>query len=134
MQETWVQFLGREDPWRRKWQPILVFLPGEFHGQGSPLGYSPCGHREPDMTERLTHTHTHTHTKCGVVVIVQLLSCVGLFVTPWTAACQVSLPFTISQSLLKHMSIQLVMPASLLIPCHPLLLLPSSFPSIRVLF
>ena len=53
---------------------------------------------------------------------------------PWMAACQASLSFTISQSLLKHMSIQLVMPASLLIPCHPLLLLPSSFPSIGVFF
>ena len=67
-------------------------------------------------------------------VTVQSLSYVRLFETPWMAARQASLSFTISQSLLKHMSIQLVMPAKLLILYHPLLLLPSSFPSIRVLF
>ena len=53
-------------------------------------------------------------------------------VTPWTAACQASLPITNSQRLLKLMSIELVMPFSHLILCHPLLLLPSIFPSIRV--
>ena len=52
-----------------------------------------------------------------------------LFATPWTAA---NLSFTISQSLLKFMSIELVMPSNHLIPCHLLLLLPSIFPSIRV--
>ena len=51
---------------------------------------------------------------------------------PWTEACQGSLPFTISQSLLKLMSIELVMPSNHLILCCPLLLLPSIFPSIRV--
>ena len=55
-----------------------------------------------------------------------------LFATPWTTAHQASLSFTISQSLLKLMSIELVMPSNLLIPYHPLLLLPSIFPSIRV--
>ena len=49
-------------PWRGKWQPITVFLPGEFHGKRSLEGYSPWGHKESDMTER-THTHTHTHTR-----------------------------------------------------------------------
>ena len=53
-------------------------------------------------------------------------------VTPWTATCQASLSFTISQSLLKLMSIKSVMPSSHLILCRPLLLLPSIFPSIRV--
>ena len=67
---------------------------------------------------------------CGVVV--QLLSCVRLFATPWTAALQASLSFTISQRLLKLMSIELVMPSNHLIFCRPLLLLPSIFPSIRV--
>ena len=62
---------------------------------------------------------------------VQLLSYVQLFETPWTAACQDSLSITNSQSLLKLMSIELVMPSSHLIFCHPLLL-PSIFPSIRV--
>ena len=41
MWETQVPSLGREDPWRREWQPTPVFLPGEFHGQRSLAGYSP---------------------------------------------------------------------------------------------
>ena len=52
--------------------------------------------------------------------------------TPWTAACQASLSFTISQSLLKLMSIKSVMPSNHLILCCPLLLLPSIFPNIRI--
>ena len=63
---------------------------------------------------------------------VQSLSHVRLFVTPWTAACQASLSFTNSRSLLKLMSFELVMPSNHLILCRPLLLLPSIFPSIRV--
>ena len=64
--------------------------------------------------------------------VVQLLSHAPLFVTPWTAACQASLSFSISQSLLKLMSIASLMPSNHLILCHPLLLLPSIFPSIKV--
>ena len=63
---------------------------------------------------------------------VQLLIHVWLFATPWTAAPQASLSFTISQSLLKLTSIESVMPSSQLILCHPLLLLPPIFPRIRV--
>ena len=63
---------------------------------------------------------------------VQLLSLVQLFVTPWTAVCQASLSITKSWSLLKLISIELVMPSNHLILCHLLLLLPSIFPSIRV--
>ena len=66
------------------------------------------------------------------VVVIQSLSHVHLFVTPWTAAHQVSLSFTISWSLLKLISIESVMPSNHLILCCPLLLLPSIFPSIRV--
>ena len=62
---------------------------------------------------------------------VQLLSHVWLFVTPWTAACQASLSITNSRSLLKLTSIESVMPSNHLILCRPLLL-PSTFPSIRV--
>ena len=65
-------------------------------------------------------------------VLVQLLSCVWLFATPWTAAPQASLPITYSQSLLKLMSIELVVPSNHLILCRPLCLLPSMFPSIKV--
>ena len=63
---------------------------------------------------------------------VQLLGHVRLFVTQWTAARQASLSITKSQSLLKLMSIESVMPSNHLILCHPLLFLPSIFPSIRV--
>ena len=63
---------------------------------------------------------------------VQSLSHVQLFVTPWTTAYQASLSITNSQSLPKLMSITLVMPSNNLILCHPLLLLPSIFPNIRV--
>ena len=59
-------------------------------------------------------------------------SCVQVFVTPWTAVHQSSLSITNSRSLLKLMSIESVMPSNHLIHCHPLLLLPSIFPSIRV--
>ena len=68
----------------------------------------------------------------SVVVVVQSLSLVWLFATPWTAACQVSLSFTISWSLLRFMSIESLMLSIHLILCCPLLLLPSVFPSIRV--
>ena len=80
------------------------------------------GHKESDMTE-VTIMH--------FVVVVQLLSHVQLLATPWTAARQASLSITISQSLLKLVSIALVMPSNHLILC-PLLLLPSIFSSIRV--
>ena len=63
---------------------------------------------------------------------VQSCNRVQLFATPWTAACQASLSFTISQSLFKFMSTESVMPSNHLILCHLLLLLPSIFPSIRV--
>ena len=67
-----------------------------------------------------------------VLFDVRSLSSVRLFVTSWTAACQTSLSFTISQSLLNFTSIKLVIPSTHLILCRPLLLLPSIFPSIRV--
>ena len=63
---------------------------------------------------------------------VQSLSCVRLLAIPWIAARQASLSITNSKSLLKLMSIDSVMPSSHLILCHPLLFLPSIFPSIRV--
>ena len=66
------------------------------------------------------------------VIAVQLLGHVWLFVTPWTAVHQASLSVTKSQSLLKLMSIELVMPSNHLILCHPVLLSPSIFPSIMV--
>ena len=67
-----------------------------------------------------------------VFSLVQSLSSVCLFVTPWTVACQASLFITNLWSLLKLKSIELVMPFNHLVLCRPLLLLPSVFPSIRV--
>ena len=69
---------------------------------------------------------------CLHFVVVQSLNHVWLFATSWIAACQASLSFTISWSLLKFMSIESVMPSNHLILCHPLLLLPSIFLRIRV--
>ena len=68
----------------------------------------------------------------SLFVVVQALSCVQLFATPWTAAHQASLSFTISWSLLRLMSIESVMPSNHLILCCPLLLMPSVLPSIRL--
>ena len=67
-----------------------------------------------------------------IFAVVQSLSHVRLFATLWTVAYQASLSFTISQSLLKFMSTELVILSNHLILCHSLLLLPSIFPSIRV--
>ena len=58
MQETWVQSLDPENPWRSKWQCTLVFLSGEFHGQRSLMGYSSWDRQELDMTEQKTHTQS----------------------------------------------------------------------------
>ena len=67
-----------------------------------------------------------------LVVVAQSLSCAWLFATPWTAAHQASLFFTVSKSLLKLMSTESVMPSNHFILCHLLLLLTSIFPSMRV--
>ena len=52
---------GQEDPLERGMATHPIFLPGEFHGQRSLLGYSGWGCKELEMTEQLTHTHSHTH-------------------------------------------------------------------------
>ena len=104
------------------------FMPGH-QGWLSPLG-SPLEH--------LCHlwftvcSLTILGTPESGVVVVQSLNRVWLFATPWTAARQASLSFTISWSLLKLMSIESMMPSNHFILCRPLLLLPSIFPSIRV--
>ena len=73
-----------------------------------------------------------TSTSAFFIVVFQLLRHVQLFVTPWMAACQASLSITNSQSLLKLMSNESVMPFNHVILCCPLLLLPSIFPIIRI--
>ena len=81
------------------------------------------------MLQQKTQTSSKRPHRCS---IAQLWSRVQLSVTPWTAACQASLSFTVSRSLLKLVSIESVMPSSHLILCRLLLLLSSIFPSIRV--
>ena len=82
----------------------------------------------------LPHSIMFTRLICVVAygVVVESLSRVLLFAKPWTAACQAPLTSTISHSLFKHVSSEWVMLSNQLILCHPLLLLPSKFPSIRV--
>ena len=99
---------------------------------------------ESGFSESFLISSVHSVTFCSQVhsnltpdwtiyyLVVQLLSHVQLFATPWTAACQASLSFTISLNLPKLMSIELMMLSNNLILCHPLLLLLSIFSSIRV--
>ena len=82
---------------------------------------------------KIIHRHRY-FSSTRFAVAVHLLSHVWLFVTSWTAACQASLSFTISQSLLKFTCIELVMLSDHLFFCLPLLLLPSIFPSISVFY
>ena len=120
------QQAGKEIVWRVRlgggcWEP-----------QKSPLSWSQKVNL--DLVMFSVSTHCGTVRPCKRKFCALLFSCcrVQLITTPWTAACQVSLSFTISQSLLKLISIESVMPSKHLILCHPLLLLPSIFPSIRV--
>ena len=101
------------------------FRPSDQQGVGTQLCTGPRG--EP----AIMHCGKQARGQSDVVV-VQSLSRVRLFVTPWTAAHEASLSFTISQSLLKLMSIESVMPSNHLFFCHPLLLLASIFPSTKV--
>ena len=146
--DPWV----RKIPWRRKWQPIPSSLPGKSHGQENLVGYSIWGHKESswlsihtaEMFKTCEYVTIYGKGDFGlkvntlrweiVVFVVQSLSRVWIFVTPWTAAHQASLSFTISLSLLKFMGIESMMPSNHLILCHPLLLLPSVLPSTKVFF
>ena len=86
----------------------------------------------PSLMEWCSFDEVIYNAKQSPISSVQSLSRVWLCVTPWTAALQASLSITNTCSLLKLMSIKSVMPSNHLILCHPLLLLPSIFPSIRV--
>ena len=128
MQETQVQSLGRDDPLEKEKDTHSSILAWRIPGQRSLIGYSSWCHKESDMTEWL-----NTLLISGTTLqFIQSLSCVQLFATPWTVTCQASLSITNSWSLLKLTSIESVMPSNHLILCHPLLLLPSIFPSIRI--
>ena len=90
------------------------------------------GTKIPHAEEQLSPSNERSPVLQLRLSSVQSPSCVQLFATPGTAACQASLSITNSQSLLKLMSIDLVMQSNYLILCRPLLFLPSLFPSIRV--
>ena len=105
--------------------PSWASLPPHFHptllGHQRALSWAPLLCSSFLLATYFTHQFSS----------FQSLSHVQLFVTPWTVAHQASLSITNSQSLLKLFSIELVMPSNHLILCHPLVLLPSIFPSIR---
>ena len=121
--KLWVKGKPRLHLRRRQRQPTLVLSLGKSQGRRSLIGYSPWGREELTRLSDFTFTFS----------LLQSLSHVQLFETPWTAAPQASLSITNSQSLLKLMSIKTVVPSNHLILCRPLLLLPSIFPSTRVL-
>ena len=70
MQETRIRSLDQEEPLEQGMVPTPVFLPGEFQGQRSLVGYSPWDHKESDTTERLTHTHIHIFSHVYIIYIL----------------------------------------------------------------
>ena len=118
--------------WRRKLQPTPVFLPGKSHGQKSLEGYGPWGHTELDTTEH-THTHSQGALPRHILFAVQFSHSV-VSNTLWPHGLQhARLPCpSPSPGVYSNSSVVLMMPSSHLILCHPLLLLPSFFPSIKV--
>ena len=78
MRETQVQPVDQEIPWRGEWQPTLIFLPGESHGQRSLAGYSPWGGKESDTTERLSHHHHLDIYSTTLIFFRNLRGAVGL--------------------------------------------------------
>ena len=116
-------------PWRRKWQPTPIFLPGESQGQRSLGGYSlwVARVRHDWVTKHTAHTYIHIHIRSD-----QSLSRVRLFATLWIAAHRAFLSITNSRSSLRLTSIESGMPSSHLILCRPPLLLPPIRPSISL--
>ena len=81
-------------PWKRKWQPTPVFLPGESHGQRSMVGYSPWGGKELDTSEQLTHIHTHDKPTAGTILNSEKLKA-SLLRSGTRQGCPLSLLFNI---------------------------------------
>ena len=106
------------------WNGLPFPSPGIFLNQGSNPGLLHC--------RWILYCLSHQGSPDVIISSVQLLSYVRLFATAWTVACQASLSITNSWSSLKLMSIESMMPSNHFILCHPLLLLPSIFPRIRV--
>ena len=129
---------GGQIPWKRKWQPTPVLLPGKSPWTEKP-GRPVTGIAKSQTGLANSAQHNNTHVKALTLSLmfsewsissVQSLSCVQLFATPWTAACQPSLSITNSQSPPKPMSIESVMPFNHLILCCLLPLLHSIFPAL----
>ena len=78
--DPWV----RNIPWRRKWQPTPVFLPGESHGRRSLVGYSPWGRKKSDTTERL-------HLLIYLIMLVVFVVCEAVVVVPFLEWCQTAI-------------------------------------------
>ena len=125
-QEMRVWSLGQEIPWRKKQQPIPAFLPGKFHGQRSLAVYSPQSLKESDTTAH--KPSCCSVTKSCLTIVDQSLS----IIDPMDCSMPAFPVLHVSRSLLKLMSTESVMPSNQFILCHPLLFLPSIFPSIRV--
>ena len=118
--------------WLRNKSSVLgrLFLPRKTFGIQSLFFPQQCWMDRVQGLKLVNYAHpTFSHWN---TILVQLLSCVLVFAAPWTAAHQASLSSTVSRSLLTLMSIESVMLSSHLILCHPLLVLPSILPSIRV--
>ena len=77
MRETWVQFRVGKIPWRRKEQPTPVLLPGKSHGRRSLVGYSPCGLKESDTTERLHFLSLSMTTDVEYLLMGLLIICIS---------------------------------------------------------
>ena len=110
-------------------QVCVLLLPLQVLLSNGPLWGDLLGSRDFGKSQQRCQKGAMKTPNLGGIF---LLGRVGLFAIPWTAACQTPLSSTISQSLLKFMSIELVMLSNHLILCSPLLLLPSVFPTIRV--
>ena len=122
MQETWVQSLGRKDLLEKEMATHSSILAWKIPWMEEP------GRLQSMVSQRVRHDWA---TSLSLHFVVQSLIRVWFFATPWTAASQAFLSFTISWSLLRLMSLESMMPSNHLILCHPLLL-PSVFPSIGV--
>ena len=124
--------MGQEHWWQRsKGLFIDVSHPGGLH-LASETWPHPTASRLQSCMPRAKHPVEWGHSPTHQQLFSSTLSCVQLFATPWTIAHQASLSFTISQSLLKLMSIASLMPFNHLVLCCPLLLLPSQITSIWV--
>ena len=125
--------------WKRVWRAskksIVLSRRESSHATLLIINYGQndfiCETEEGPLVSKILSDFCQAHWLLYEFVVVQAPSCVRLFETPWIAARQASLSLTISQRLPKIMFIETVMPSNYLILCHPLLLLPSIFPSFR---